>query len=188
MVWPIPAAVAALLVQEPPASGPASAGAKPKLPKSFHATAYLWESKPDPVCSFTATGSCEGVAWSLNQDDGKKLYATSFDVKNKYAPKAFFGTAKEWYNMTILTTAKTSYTIMNDLCYVGGAASTPKTYTDFFGWLPLASSRGNATVAGVPCDVWGVKVAGYDLLLAVDAATGTTPVHAQCPREMRIPQ
>ena len=175
MVWPWPvmhAGFAALMALEAPGTMPPTGGRKPVLPKSFHATADMWESEDDPVCSFTATGSCEGVPWSLSQDDDRKVYATAFDVRNAYAPAAFSGEAREWYNLTVVSTADGSNTIMNDLCYAGGAADTPQKYTNFFGWVPLASFRGNATIEGRACEVWGLKALGVDVLLAVDAADG----------------
>ena len=87
--------------------------ASPDLPTTWSSAISLIIDGVNLLCEF---GTCEGNAM-LAQDDEKEMTVTRFEMQNRFAPLAYKGTAKEWFNVSEYDTSQGTFVTLQDLCY-----------------------------------------------------------------------
>jgi hypothetical protein len=160
--------IASILTPLTPQSDPA------RMPPAWSAT--MGATSPSPFMHMTQ--------WSLqswDEDVELKRSSISTSMRLPFAPKAFEGTPKEFFNTTNFAVGTFSGVEINGQKLDGGFPGDPgKGFQDFFAWLPYATHSGPVIFNGTSCDEWSFAVPSQNLSLRMLGHAGepyVTPVH-----------
>lgn len=128
--------------------GVAAVEGGPSISLSFRATVTI--RGPPESCLYAPDGNCSAFPTVLIQDDENMRSATLSSSLDKYAPAAYRGTPREWFNYSVVDFRNESFYSMNDLCY----PYPGKGYSNIFSWLDRATFAGTEKVLGINCELW----------------------------------